>query len=102
MYLHTTEDLSQIPTPFESRKLPGPKPPPQCQAIPEKYRLRDSKNRLTSGMVNCPTRADAARILSATIARAARNLIPTNQIRYVCDANCDVGLKRLGRGAQRR
>ena len=55
------------------RNLTGPKQPPQCEAIPEKYKLR-GKNRLTSGRVNCPTRADAVRILRTTIARAVEML----------------------------
>lgn len=60
MYLHATEDLAQIP---------ATSPSPQCETIPDKYKLRDSK-KLTSGRVTCPTRADAARILKAAIERA--------------------------------
>jgi hypothetical protein len=70
MYLHAIEDLAEVPTSLSSRNLTEPKQPPQCETIPEKYELRDSKDKLTSGRVSCPTRADALRILSTTIARA--------------------------------
>lgn len=61
MYLHPKGDLGQILAPSQ---------PPQCEAIPEKYKLRDNIDKLTSGRVNCPTRDYATRILRATIARA--------------------------------
>ncbi|MGH9839949.1 MAG: trypsin-like serine peptidase [Blastocatellia bacterium] len=77
MYLHTREGLGQIPTTLQPRNLTGPEQPPQCEAIPEKYKLRDSKDKLTSGRVNCPTRADAVRILRTTIARAVEMLDKT-------------------------
>jgi hypothetical protein len=51
----------------------GPNQPPQCEAIPEKYKLRDPKV-LTGGFVNCPTRADAFQILRTTIKRAVEML----------------------------
>jgi len=70
MYRYAREDLGQIPTTLQPRNLTGQKQPPQCEAIPEKYSLRDSKGHLASGRVNCPTRADAVRILRTTIARA--------------------------------
>ncbi|MGA7392549.1 MAG: hypothetical protein WBW78_07840 [Terrimicrobiaceae bacterium] len=70
-YLYAKEPLGQIRTSLQPRNLTGP--PPQCEAIPEKYKLR-GKNRLTSGRVNCPTRADAVRILRTTIARAVEML----------------------------
>jgi hypothetical protein len=61
--------LGQTPTTLQPRNLAAPKQPLQCEAIPEKYKLRD-KGKLTSGRVNCPTRANAVGILRATIARA--------------------------------
>jgi hypothetical protein len=73
MYLNTREDFGQTPTTLQPRNLTAPKQPPQCEAIPEKYKLRD-RGKLTSGRVNCPTRADAAQILRATIARAVEML----------------------------
>src|SRR5262249_55664145 len=50
-----------------------PKQPPACEAIPEKYKLRDTKG-LTGGFVNCPTRADAFQILRTTVKRAVQML----------------------------
>jgi hypothetical protein len=73
MYLYAKGNLGQTPTTLQPHYLAGPAQPPQCEAIPEKYKLRD-KNKLTSGRVNCPTRADAARILRATVARAVAML----------------------------
>ncbi len=73
MYLYAREGLGQIPETLQPGNLRGPKQPPQCEAIPEKYKLRDSKD-VTSGKVNCPTRADAVRILRTTIARAVEML----------------------------
>jgi hypothetical protein len=49
------------------------KQPLKCEAIPEKYKLRDS-NVLTGGFVNCPTRADALQILGTTVKRAVEML----------------------------
>ena len=73
MYRYAKEPLGQIRTSLQARNLAGPKQSLQCEAIPEKYTLR-GKYRLTSGKVNCPTRADAVRILRTTIARAVEML----------------------------
>jgi len=70
MYLRAKGDLGQVPTTLPPRNLRRPKQAPQCEAIPEKYKPRDSKDKLTSGRVNCPTRADAVQILRTTVARA--------------------------------
>lgn len=60
MYLHATENFAEPPTPT---------PAPQCETIPDKYKLRES-HFLTIGRVTCPTRADAARILRPVVKRA--------------------------------
>jgi hypothetical protein len=73
MYLDTKDRLGQNATTLRTRNITGPKQPPQCEAIPEKYTLRDT-NDLTSGRVNCPTRVDAVRLLRRIIARAVKML----------------------------
>jgi hypothetical protein len=73
MYLYAKGDLGQMPTTLQPHNLTGLEQVPQCEAIPEKYKLRES-NKLTSGRVNCPTRADAFRILRTTITRAVEML----------------------------
>jgi hypothetical protein len=51
----------------------GPSQAPQCEAIPEKYKLRDAKV-LTGGFVNCPIPANAFQILRTTVRRAVEML----------------------------
>jgi hypothetical protein len=64
---------------------------PQCEAIPEKYKLRDI-NKLTSGRTNCPTQADAVRILRTTVARAVEMLDNTiGELVRARDAACRGG-----------
>ncbi|HEV2667173.1 MAG TPA: hypothetical protein VG324_19790 [Blastocatellia bacterium] len=58
---------------FRPRDLAGLAQAPQCESIPEKYKLRDI-NKLTSGRVTCPTPANAAQILRATVERAVKML----------------------------
>lgn len=60
MYLHATENFAETPTTT---------PAPQCETIPDKYKLR-AGSKLTSGRVTCPTRATAARILRPVIQRS--------------------------------
>src|SRR5262249_51292192 len=72
MYLYAKGYLGQTPTTLQPRNLTGSKQAPQCEAIPEKYRPRDSKDKLTSGRVNCPTRADAVKILRTAITSAVQ------------------------------
>jgi hypothetical protein len=73
MYLYAKGNLGQTPTTLQPHDFAGPAQPLQCEAIPEKYKLRGI-NKLTGGRVNCPTRADAVRILTATVARAVAML----------------------------
>ena len=64
---------------------------PQCEAIPEKYKLRDT-NKLTSGRTNCPTQADAFQILRRTVARAVEMLDNTiGELVRARDAACRSG-----------
>ena len=62
MYLHASENFAEPPTIA---------PAPQCETIPEKYKLRAS-SKLTTGRVTCPTRANAARILRPVIERSIK------------------------------
>jgi hypothetical protein len=71
--LYATQPFGDIRTSSQPPAVTGSKQSPQCESIPEKYRLR-AKNRLTKGRVNCSTQADAVRILRTTIARAVEML----------------------------
>jgi hypothetical protein len=72
MYLHGGNS-DQIRTTLQPHDLGEAAPAPECEAIPERYQLREIKG-LTSGRVNCAGRADAARILRTTVASAVRML----------------------------
>jgi len=73
MYPYAKGYLGRTPTTLQPHDLAGRARPLQCEAIPEKYKLRDI-NKLTGGRVKCPTPADAVRILTATVARAVAML----------------------------
>jgi hypothetical protein len=73
MYLNSSGNLGQVPTTPMSRTPMAGKHAVQCEAIPEKYSLRDRKP-VTSGRANCPTQANALQILRRTIKDAVEML----------------------------
>jgi hypothetical protein len=73
MYLYAKGNLGQTVTTFQPHDLAEPAQPPQCEAIPAKYNLREI-NKLTTGRANCPAQADAVRILRAAVERAVKML----------------------------
>jgi len=90
MYIRTREGLGQGQVTWSNPQTPRNElgEPVKCEEIPKKYDLENRKG-LTRSKVECPTRKDAARILSGIVKRAVQMLDNTiGELKRAREAAC--------------